>query len=156
MGETVLPLGPPPERWEQQIYERAQENAHHSDAVLYEVTAIVWSASVLLLGFVLEVPPERDRQRLVVVASVLAILLSLYVPFVMWLVKIGQHRALEICREIETELPEKLRLHTQIHEIYPKMRGQLAVWFLTICFIIAWLYILHRALICVFQPSCCS
>lgn len=144
------------DEWAKTVYERAQEISHHSDAVAYEVAAIVWSGQVLLLGFVLEVPPHKYQQSLVIVASVLAILLALYVPFVMRLTKIGQHKAYDICREIESKIHSDLRLHTRIAEIYPKGRGQLAVYSLTLIFVMAWAYVLHKAINCVFPSADCG
>jgi len=52
--------------WPAQMYERAQESAFHADVIAYEVAAIVWSANVLLLGFVLEVPLTPVSQKPVV------------------------------------------------------------------------------------------
>jgi hypothetical protein len=56
--------------WTKLVYERAQEDAFHSNSVAYEVAAIVWSANILLLGFVLDVPLTPRRQSLVLVAAV--------------------------------------------------------------------------------------
>jgi len=144
------------EEWRRTVYERAQEVAHHSDVILYEVAAIVWSAEALLLGFVLEVPPTRFQQCLVMAASIVAIFLAAYVPYVMRLVKIGQREAFELCREIEEPLPEPLRLHKRITAKYPRRYGQVATWFLTTVFVIVWLIVLHRAINCVFSPACCG
>lgn len=144
------------DEWARCVYEKAQETAHHSDIVAYEVAAIVWSAETLLLGFVLEVPPDKHQQSLVIVASVLAILLAMYVPFVMRLTKIGQHKAFDICREIESKIHPDLRLHSRIAEVYPKRRGQLAVYSLTVIFVVVWAYVLHKAVNCVFCSTCCG
>jgi hypothetical protein len=91
----------PPGDWPAHIYERAQESAFHSDVIAYEVAAIVWSANVLLLGFILEVPLTASRQKPVLAAAIVSLFFTLYVPYVMRLTKIGQHLARQICREIE-------------------------------------------------------
>jgi hypothetical protein len=39
-------------------YDQALQIAQHSDTIIYGVTAIVWGANTLLLGFILEVPCE--------------------------------------------------------------------------------------------------
>jgi hypothetical protein len=43
-------------------YEQAGEIARHTDNIIHEVTAIVWGANTLLLGFILEVPCESKNQ----------------------------------------------------------------------------------------------
>jgi hypothetical protein len=144
------------DEWARTVYEQAQEIAHHSDVVTYEVAAIVWGAETLLLGFVLEVPPHKYQQSLVIVASALAILFALYVPFVMRSAKIGQHKAQDILQEIEAKIHPDLRLHTRIAKIYPKGRGQFAVYTLTVIFVVAWAYVLHKAINCVFPTACCG
>jgi hypothetical protein len=71
-----------------------------------------------------------------------------YVPYVMRLTKIGQRLARELCREIEREeqLPEWLRFHTRVHEIYPPRHGEFAVYTVTGVFVLLWFYVGLRAL----------
>jgi hypothetical protein len=134
--------------WSAQMYERAQESAFHADVITYEVAAIVWSANVLLLGFVLEVPLTSASQKPVLAAALVSLFFTVYVPYVMKLTKIGQGLALEICREIEEkeQLPEWLRFQTRVHKIYRPRRGQYAVYTLTAVFIVLWFYVGLRAL----------
>jgi hypothetical protein len=129
-------------------YECALQIAFHSDSIIHEVAAIVWGANTLLFGFILEVTCKPENETLVIVASVLGIFMSLYVPLVQWLSKKGQGIAYSICREIETELSLKHKLHSRIHAVYPKRRGQVAILFLTVCFVIAWGLVIHHALVC--------
>jgi hypothetical protein len=133
--------------WTKLVYERAQEDAFHSDSVAYEVAAIVWSANILLLGFVLEVPLTPSRQSLVFVAAVVTAIFTVYVPYVMYLTKIGQRIAQELCREIEVRenLPEWLRLHNKIDLVYKKKRGQMAVYVVSLVFLALWLFVGLRA-----------
>jgi hypothetical protein len=138
--------------WPAQMYERAQENALHADVIAYEVAAIVWSANVLLLGFVLEVPLTPARQKPVFAAALVSLFFSVYVPYVMRLTKIGQRLAREICRDIEEKehLPEWLRFHTRVHAIYRPRRGEFAVYAITAVFVLLWFYVGIRALACIF------
>ncbi len=137
--------------WPAQMYERAQESAFHADAITYEVAAIVWSANVLLLGFILEVPLTPAGQKPVFAAALVSLFFSAYVPYVMSLTKIGQALAREICREIEEkeQLPDWLRFHTRVHKIYPQRRGQFAVYTITAVFFVLWFYVGLRALWCI-------
>jgi hypothetical protein len=134
--------------WAKIVYERAQEDAFHSDTVSYEVAAIVWSANVLLLGFILEVPLTRPRQWGVLLAAIICIFLTLYVPYVRYLTKIGQSIAQKLCREIEKTpgFPEDLRLHTLIDDVYGKNKGKWAINVVTVVFIWSWLIVSLRAL----------
>ena len=148
--QPLVPIDQQPkqvsEEWTRSAYEMALETAHHSDTLIYEVAAIVWSANALLLGFVLEVPLEAERQSLVFWTAIVGIFFSAYVPFVQWLAKKGQRKAFELCREIERkELPHWLQLHNQIHAIYPKLRGQVAIWTVSTLFTLLWLCVLRQA-----------
>lgn len=130
-------------------YERGQEVGHHTDTIIHEVTAIVWGANTLLLGFILEVPCEANRQIPIIVASVIGIAMSIYVPWVHSLVKGIQRIAYNVCRTIENEVPLPHRLNSEIHTNYPSWRpGLVAVWVLTVLFVLAWLAIIIRAAVC--------
>jgi hypothetical protein len=131
--------------WARCVYEAAQETVHHSDAVFYEVAAIVWSANTLLLGFILEVPLSPSKQKPVFGSAILGLLLTAYVPLILWLTKIGQGVAIDQCKEIEKKLPEWLQFHLRIDRAYPKRRGQYAAGFVTVAFTAVWIYILQRA-----------
>ncbi len=120
-------------------YSAALEVAHHNDNVMHEVTAIVWGANTLLLGFILEVPCESKNQILVIVASIVGIRMSLYVRRIHSLKKINLHIAYGICRKIEEDLSLRHRLNNTIHNEYPKGElGFKAVKALTIIFVVAW------------------
>jgi hypothetical protein len=126
-------------------YEQAQAMAQHSDAVFYEVAAIVWSANVLLLGFMLEVPLKRHTQGPVLCAAILGFFLTLYVPFVLGLTKKGQLLAFSVCQRAEVRYGFKYRLHNRIDRIYPKKRGRWGVCVVTCAFVVVWLYMAARA-----------
>jgi hypothetical protein len=131
-------------------YERAQEIGLHSDAILYEVTAIIWGANTLLLGFILEVPCDSDNQKLIIAVAVLGIFMTLYVPYINWLIKKGQDLAYQICRDIEPKLVLPNRLHNRIHDGYPRWKpGRVALGVLTLSFIGVWIYVLVHALRCI-------
>lgn len=126
-------------------YELAQETAFHSDSIIHEVAAIVWGANTLLLGFILEVPTNAEHELLVIPVAIIGILLSVYVPYVNWLAKKGQHVAYAVCREIECELKLPHQLHHRIDKKYPKKRGTAAIYVLTGFFIVGWLWVICHA-----------
>jgi hypothetical protein len=130
-------------------YDHALEIAHHNDNIIHEVTAIVWGANTLLLGFILEVPCDSKNQRLVIVASIVGVFMSLYVPWINNLKKKNLHFAYRICRQIEDELSLPHRLNNSIHATYPKGEpGFKAVTALTIIFVVAWVGVIWHACAC--------
>src|SRR5260370_20103563 len=130
-------------------YERAQDVGRHADIIIYETAAIVWGANTLLLGFILEVSCDSNNQKLVMVAAVLGLLMSLYVPLVMRLTKKNQGIAYAICREIENDLHLPHRLNNRIHQMYPQWKpGRVAIWVLTAFFVGAWVYVAGQACSC--------
>jgi hypothetical protein len=131
-------------------YNQAQEVGHHTDGIIHEVTSIVWGANTLLLGFILEVDCKSDNQILVIVASVVGLLMSVYVPWVHSLTKRNQRTAYKVCRQIEDELQLPHKLHSQINETYPHWRpGLWAVGVLTFVFVVAWLFVIVHAILCI-------
>jgi hypothetical protein len=82
-------------------YELAQEIGHHIDSVIHEITAIVWGANTLLLGFILEVKCESSNQNLVIVAAVVGIFMSTYVIWVMRARLPVQKIAYKVCRKLK-------------------------------------------------------
>lgn len=135
-------------------YEHAQEIAHHSDTIIYEVGAIIWSGNALLLGFILEAPREFGIQLVVVVLSVLGILTSFFVTRTQSLSKIGQHIAFGICRKIEEDIPLTYKVHTEIDAVYPKGAAQRWIKGITAAFIVVWLVVLIRAACLVWKLRC--
>lgn len=96
-------------------YERAQELAHHSDAVFWEITSIIWGANTLMLGFVLEAMGNCRAKLL-----------------------IGQRIAFKACRGLEARLRTHSQLHTRIHAEYPKHFVQWLVYLVTFFFLATW------------------
>jgi len=130
-------------------YDQALEIGHHNDIIINEVAAIVWGANTLLLGFVLEVPCHSKNQRLVIVAAVLGVFLSLYVLLVHKLAKINQKKAYEIARQIERDLSFPYQINIKISDNYPKWKfGLKAVWAVTVAFVLAWVSVLWNAFAC--------
>jgi len=119
-------------------YDHAQDVAQHTDAVFWEITAIVWGANTLMLGFVLEAIGNEKAGLLIEITAMLGIVLS-EIPFATYHSgKIGQRLAFEICRDIEARLPTGSTLHTKIREKYPKHFIQWLVYLVTAVFAISW------------------
>lgn len=135
-------------------YEQALQIAQHADTMIYEVTAIVWGADTLLLGFALEVPCDSPNQKLVIASAIVGLVLSLYVPVVHWLTKIGQKIAQDASEAIEANLGLTHNIHTRIRKVYPTWRpGKKAMSFLTAVFIAVWGYVMYSAWYCYGEGS---
>jgi len=83
-------------------YEFARDNRNHGDATLWEMTAIVWGAQTLLLGFILEAMSKRSVQLLIVFIGVLGLVLCRFNYVVVRSRRMVCNLMNKICSEIET------------------------------------------------------
>jgi len=128
------------------VYESSLESARHSDILMWQVTAIIWGANILLLGFVSEaLEKQKSRPPITIGLSALGVVLTLFVAHFFRIAKIGQGIAYETCRRIEKDFPVDLRLCTNIHDVYDPAvwpKAKRCVWFITILFLLLWIGIL--------------
>jgi hypothetical protein len=135
-------------------YERAQEVALHTDGIVHEITSIAWAADTLLLGFILEVECKPSNEKLVILAAVVGLAITLYVPFSISPIKVIQTIAYDICREIEKTdgSPIAHKLHSEVKKKYPTWKpGQTAVWIITFIFAAVWICVIAHAVACLYQ-----
>lgn len=133
------------------VHERASESAYHADILMWELASIIWGANTLLLGFILEAIDNAHARLLIIPTCVVGVVLTLFVAHLFHLGKIGQGIAYGMCREIERDFPEKLRLHSTIHADYENparrswlfgiVRGKAKHWVgvITVLFLCLWL-----------------
>jgi hypothetical protein len=134
------------------VHERANENAHHSDIIIWEVTSIIWGANTLLLGFILEAIDDSHARPLIIATSIIGIFLTVFVAHFVHLAKIGQHTAYRMCQNIEQEFQLEFRLHCQLHAkyetpgarswFYSVIKGRAQTWvrLITGLFLGVWLF----------------
>ncbi|MFY9531237.1 MAG: hypothetical protein WBC04_08345 [Candidatus Acidiferrales bacterium] len=82
------------------MYEKSQDSAEHNDLLVWEVTAIIWSASALLIGFIVEVlGTEATAGQLLIVCStsILAIFLTWVAHEIMKIANTMMNRKYNIC-----------------------------------------------------------
>jgi hypothetical protein len=130
------------------IYERAQEAAYHTDMVMWEITAIIWGANTLLMGFILEAIDSRRALPLIILFSVVGMVLTAFVARICAVARIAKRIGYGICQRIEKaeQFPADLRLHTKIHECYPAGMARRWVYGVSILFSAAWLAVIVYAL----------
>lgn len=127
-------------------YELAQQSAEHHDTLLWEVTAIIWSANTLMLGFAFETS-SSSPQGIVFAGAILGIFLSAFAHLHVRISGWVKRQKYAICHVIERELALSHRQHLEMLETYPLGHRRLAGiqtkvhLFLTICFILAWAYV---------------
>lgn len=128
-------------------YEFARDNRNHGDAAAWEMTAIVWGAQTLLLGFVLEAISNSDVQPLIVLVGVLGLVLCRFNYVVVDTRNMVCNLMNEICAEIEKNTAQMLRKpQNRLNERY-KPRIQ-SFWFNVVnwSFVVAWLAVIAMAL----------
>lgn len=58
-------------------YQAAQDSAHHHDNMLWSTTSIMWGASLLVIGFVLQHLEDATLRPLITALSVLGLVLAI-------------------------------------------------------------------------------
>lgn len=151
MSATSQP--PPPSPSDQEIqfmiaeYEFARDNRNHGDATEWEMTAIVWGAQTLLLGFVLEAISNRDVQPLIVLVGVLGLVLCRFNYVVVRTRNMVCNLMNGICRDIENSTPlMRHKPQNYLNERYPP-RIQ-SFWFNVVnwLFVLVWLAVIVTVL----------
>jgi hypothetical protein len=131
-------------------YEFARDNRNQSDAIEWEMTAIVWGGQTLLLGFVLEAIGHREAQLLIVFVGVLGLVMSLFNYKVVRTRNSVCNLLNHICRQIEERmLSMRYKPQTRLDEKYEK--GIQTRWFdiVNCAFIVVWLVVITAAM-CLF------
>jgi hypothetical protein len=130
------------------IYERAQEAAFHTDAVLWEIAAITWGANTVLLGFVLEAIEKGHAIPFTVLVSIVGMVLTAFVYRVCDVARVSKKIGYGICQDIEKHpwFPAEVKLHTKIHEWYPAGMGRKWISVISVLFGVAWLSVFVYAL----------
>jgi hypothetical protein len=123
-------------------YEAAQSSAQHHDAMLWQATYTVWSATVILLGLALGAVDKAPLRPLVVAVSILGICLTWAVEFFARDLRAIKNFKYERCKFIEK------RLGMQQHTGLTTPRGRQSRVYLGISslFTAAWLLLLLMAL----------
>lgn len=127
-------------------YEFARDNRNHADATEWEMTAIVWGAQTLLLGFVLEAMSNRDVQPLIILVGTLGLVLCRFNYIVVRTRNMVCNLMNEICAGIENSTAFMSRKpQNRIDQHYP--RKIQTFWFkaVNVFFAAAWLFVIVTA-----------
>jgi hypothetical protein len=128
-------------------YTFAYENRNQADASAWEMTAIMWGAQTLLLGFVLEAIGDRPAQPLIVFLVPLGIMLSYFSYVVMRARRIVCLEMIRICCEIEDSVPMVVKPQSRLNKVYPAKKLQtFPFWIINLMLSAIWILVGLRAL----------
>ncbi len=119
-------------------YQAAQNSAQHHDNLIWSLNGVVWAASLVLLGFLLKLTPDRSYLLIVTMVSILGILLIIKVwSYTFQLAKVKRDKY-NRCKEIE----EKLGLQQHRTVKWPsgrqkKLHSAVMILFILIWFVVA-------------------
>jgi hypothetical protein len=126
-------------------YEFASENRSHADATAWEMTAIVWGAQTLLLGFVLEAISNRDAQPLIMLVGALGLVMSVFNYVVMNARNKVCNLMIRVCLRIEEKPEMEFKPQHLLNRFYPRRIQTWAFCFVNSCFIPVWLGVILMA-----------
>jgi hypothetical protein len=121
------------------VYQCAQENAHHTDTVVWAVASINWTANAILLAYALKAVGKQEHAWSVAVVSAVGGVLTLFVWRIWNVLRDAKLASYEICQAIEDGFPEKLRMHQKIADKYPHGVGTYWVHGISIMFGVLWI-----------------
>lgn len=122
-------------------YQAAQDSAQHHDSLVWTTTGIIWGASLVLLGFVIQNMNDPRLKLSIIAISILTILLLVY----LWLIALtfGSVRNQKYARCKEIEKVFHLEQHSKLH--YPNQSGRIFYGVIMAAFIVVWVVILVGA-----------
>ena len=124
-------------------YQAAQASAEHHDQLVWTVTSILWGASLVLLGFVLDAmtgtpsPPIALFYFLAGLGILITIAVTIY-TFSLRYIKVKKYKR---CRELEVLLGAEQ--HTKLD--YPRLLQTVVHVFVNVGFIVAWVVVICNA-----------
>ena len=123
-------------------YQAAQDSAQHHDNLVWTTTGIIWGAGLVLIGFVIQNMNDPRLELSVIVVSVLAILLLVYLWVMALQLGAVRNQKYARCKEIEKKL--RLEQHSKLR--YSNRVGRIFYGIVMVVFIAAWAVILATML----------
>jgi len=123
-------------------YQAAQSSAEHHDTLIWSITGVVWAASLILLGFMLDALAKDELKYVIVLMSVLGILMLIKVWVYTYQLAALKIHKYDRCKEIEAVLG--LKQHSTLK--YPGGRQKNFYSAVMVVFIVVWLMVAFLAL----------
>ena len=124
-------------------YEKAQDSAEHHDTLLWYVTSIVWTGNLIVLGEIATCTKIDLSSVLVLLVSVLALVLNLFLWAAAFQFRWIRKQKYEYCKQIEDMLPGMCGQHR--HLCYPPGVMWTLYCFVMVLFLIVWFALLLMA-----------
>ena len=131
--------------FKQLMYEKAQDSAEHHDRLLWYVTSIVWTGNLIVLGQIATSTEIRLSSIPVLLLSVLALILNLFLWSASYQFRWIKKQKYEFCQDIENDiLKEAPGQHKNL--CYPPGVMWALYCLVTISFLVIWFAILFIAI----------
>jgi len=93
-------------------YQAAQASAEHHDNLIWTATNVIWGASLILLGFILQSVTNNGPRPLIIVLCILGLFLNIFVWISALQYNSVKNQKYRRCKEIEERLG--LRQHRDL------------------------------------------
>ena len=119
-------------------YSAAQNSAQHHDSLVWNSIGLIWSAQLVLLGFIIQVINEMLNPMIILFACVLALVLLIYLCISYFSFRKIRNYKYQICKEIEKEF----NLHQHNSLKHKKYIGTISFFIVTVIFGIVWILVI--------------
>jgi len=119
-------------------YSAAQNSAQHHDSLVWTTIGLIWSAELVLLGFVIQTINNSQITSVIIMACVLALVLLFFLLITYFSFRNIRTQKYRRCKEIEKIL--NLKQHTTLKQ--QEKVGLITFSIVMISFITTWVYIL--------------
>lgn len=123
-------------------YQAAQNSAQHHDTIIWSINSVVWGASLLLLGFLLNRSPDPSMKLIVTLVSILGILLIIKVWTYTFQLAELKRQKYNRCKEIEEKF--NLQQHRNVKWKSGRQKflySAVMLLFIVIWIVVAWTYL---------------
>ena len=124
-------------------YSAAQNSAQHHDTLVWNSIGLIWSAQLVLLGFIIQGSNDMLNPKITLFACVLALVLLIYLCISYFSFRKIRNFKYQICKEIEKEL--SLHQHNSLN--HKKYIGTISFFVVTVLFGIVWLLVIVEVLV---------
>ena len=119
-------------------YQSAQASAEHHDNLVWNVTNILWAASLVVFGFVLTKLGQPNLRVLLSLLSLIGVLLMSYAWFCALQFGFIRNQKYKRCKAIEAQLG--LKQHTDLE--HPKYFQRVLYAVLFMVMVVGWIFLI--------------
>ena len=91
-------------------YQSSQSSAQHHDSLVWTSRGMIWSAELILLGFVIQSIDKPQLKHSIIATCILALILIIYLWITSFSLRNIVNQKYDRCKEIEEELELKQHL----------------------------------------------